>query len=68
MVIAFSIAMVAMWTIGDTFKTCYFIKRSAPIQFAICGALQILIDLTILAQVYIYRNNILTVRAAGRID
>ncbi|XP_058804916.1 solute carrier family 66 member 2 isoform X2 [Phymastichus coffea] len=63
-----SIAMVAMWTMGDTFKTCYFIKRNAPVQFSICGTLQILIDLAILAQVYIYRSNILTVRATGRVD
>lgn len=53
----FSIAMVAMWTLGDAFKTCYFILRDAPIQFQICGALQVMIDIAILAQVYIYQNN-----------
>ncbi|XP_001601933.1 solute carrier family 66 member 2 isoform X1 [Nasonia vitripennis] len=63
-----SIAMVIMWTMGDTFKTCYFIQRSAPVQFQICGVLQILIDLTILAQVHLYRNNILLIRSSGRID
>ncbi|XP_034945853.1 solute carrier family 66 member 2 isoform X2 [Chelonus insularis] len=52
-----SIVMVTMWTVGDTFKTCYFIHRKTPIQFAICGALQVIIDLGILLQVYIYRNN-----------
>lgn len=66
--ILFSIAMVAMWTVGDTFKTCYFVQRKAPIQFQICGALQILIDLAILAQVYFYRNNMILVRASTRID
>lgn len=49
--------MVTMWTLGDTFKTCYFIHRDAPIQFGICGALQVMIDVAILLQVYIYKNN-----------
>ncbi len=60
--------MVAMWTMGDTFKTCYFIQRKAPIQFGLCGALQILIDLAILIQVYLYRNNLLLMRPAARVD
>lgn len=64
----FSIAMVVMWTMGDTFKTCYFVQRSAPVQFQICGVLQICIDLAILAQVHLYRNNILLIRSSGRID
>ncbi|CAD6222225.1 GSCOCG00000836001-RA-CDS [Cotesia congregata] len=51
-----SIVMVTMWTVGDTFKTCYFLYREAPVQFSICGALQIIVDLGILLQVYIYRN------------
>lgn len=49
--------MVTMWTVGDTFKTCYFLHREAPVQFSICGALQVIVDLGILLQVYIYRNN-----------
>lgn len=36
-----SIAMVALWTIGDMFKTCYFIFRNAPTQFWVCGTLQV---------------------------
>ncbi|XP_057326699.1 solute carrier family 66 member 2 isoform X2 [Microplitis mediator] len=51
-----SIVMVTMWTVGDTFKTCYFLHREAPVQFSICGALQVIVDLGILSQVYIYRN------------
>ncbi|CAD1472005.1 unnamed protein product, partial [Heterotrigona itama] len=35
-----SIVMVAMWTLGDAFKTCYFVIREAPIQFEVCGTLQ----------------------------
>lgn len=52
-----SIAMVGLWTMGDAFKTCYFILRDAPIQFKICGVIQVLIDLAILAQVYIYQSS-----------
>ena len=43
--------MVLMWMCGDTFKTTYFYLRDTPPQFFICGALQVSIDLAILAQV-----------------
>uniref|UniRef100_A0A9J8D089 Solute carrier family 66 member 2 n=1 Tax=Cyprinus carpio carpio TaxID=630221 RepID=A0A9J8D089_CYPCA len=36
-----SIKMVLMWTSGDTFKTGYFLLTQAPVQFWICGLLQI---------------------------
>ena len=36
-----SIHMVLMWTLGDMFKTGYFIARKAPSQFWICGTLQV---------------------------
>ncbi|XP_066593654.1 solute carrier family 66 member 2 isoform X2 [Prorops nasuta] len=55
--VGMSLAMVTMWAVGDTFKTCYFIQREAPIQFQICGTLQVLIDIAILMQVYIYQNS-----------
>lgn len=38
-----SFAMVIMWTIGDVYKTTYFILRSAPIQFWLCGILQVIL-------------------------
>ncbi|XP_053323085.1 solute carrier family 66 member 2 isoform X2 [Spea bombifrons] len=49
-----SIKMVLMWTSGDTFKTVYFVLNQAPIQFTICGLLQVVVDITILLQVYLY--------------
>jgi uncharacterized protein with PQ loop repeat len=52
-----SVQMVMFWTSGDTFKTGYFVLRQAPMQFWMCGALQILVDISILSQVVIYRNN-----------
>ncbi|KAG4072388.1 hypothetical protein HA402_004320 [Bradysia odoriphaga] len=35
-----SMSMVVMWTLGDIFKTVYFVAREAPMQFWICGTLQ----------------------------
>ncbi|CAL7951200.1 unnamed protein product [Xylocopa violacea] len=63
-----SIIMVAMWTLGDAFKTCYFIIREAPIQFQVCGTLQVLIDIAILMQVYIYQNSTSHTRVPVRVD
>lgn len=51
-----SILMVLMWTVGDVFKTTYFILREAPAQFWLCGSLQVLIDVTILGQVQFYKK------------
>ncbi|XP_063902395.1 solute carrier family 66 member 2 isoform X1 [Zophobas morio] len=52
-----SLTMVIMWTCGDVFKTLYFLFREAPIQFWICGSVQVAVDVLILMQVYIYRGN-----------
>ncbi|XP_076865780.1 solute carrier family 66 member 2 isoform X2 [Brachyhypopomus gauderio] len=49
-----SIKMVLMWTSGDTFKTGYFLVTQAPMQFWICGLLQVCVDIAILSQVYYY--------------
>ena len=50
-----SVPMVLCWFSGDTFKTAYFIVRSAPLQFTVCGAVQIVTDVMILVQVMLYR-------------
>ncbi|KAH7980930.1 hypothetical protein HPB49_020320 [Dermacentor silvarum] len=47
--------MVLMWTMGDVFKTAYFIMRSAPFQFWVCGTLQVSLDVAILIQVGWYK-------------
>ncbi|XP_040841098.1 solute carrier family 66 member 2 isoform X3 [Ochotona curzoniae] len=49
-----SIKMVLMWTSGDTFKTAYFLLKGAPLQFSVCGLLQVLVDLAILGQAYAF--------------
>ncbi|XP_006811910.1 solute carrier family 66 member 2-like [Saccoglossus kowalevskii] len=54
--IGMSVKMVLFWLSGDTFKTGYFLVKNAPIQFTICGALQVSIDIAILWQVWHYRG------------
>ena len=53
-----SVAMVAMWTSGDLFKTIYFIVRDSPVQFIFCGVLQVLIDFAILMQIFVYGSGV----------
>lgn len=55
-----SVKMVAMWFCGDTFKTGYFIIKDAPVQFSVCGSLQVTIDIAILYQVLYYRRKQIT--------
>lgn len=65
----YSIFMVVMWTLGDAFKTCYFVIREAPIQFELCSTLQVIIDIAILTQVYIYQSSTaIHTRVPVRID
>jgi len=49
-----SLQMVLMWTSGDLFKTGYFLLKDAPVQFIICGCLQVGVDAAILSQVWYY--------------
>lgn len=50
-----STQMVLMWTVGDVFKTAYFVMRLAPVQFWVCGTLQVSLDVAILIQVVWYK-------------
>ncbi|XP_067905257.1 solute carrier family 66 member 2 isoform X1 [Heterodontus francisci] len=49
-----SVKMVLLWTLGDLFKTTYFITNATPVQFWVCGAVQICIDIAIFFQVFTY--------------
>lgn len=51
------IKMVLMWASGDTFKTAYFLLNGAPLQFSVCGLLQVLVDLAILGQAYAFARH-----------
>ena len=50
-----SVKMVIMWLSGDIFKTAYFVLRKAPVQFWLCGILQVGLDISILSQVIYYK-------------
>ena len=52
----FSEAMVILWLSGDLFKTGYFVIRAAPVQFVLCGTLQVSVDVAILWQMFWYRS------------
>lgn len=52
-----SLKMVLMWTSGDTFKTAYFLLNGAPLQFSVCGLLQVMVDLVILGQAYAFAHH-----------
>lgn len=52
--IGMSQSMVLLWATGDLFKTSYFILKHVPIQFVVCGIIQVTIDLLILGQVSLY--------------
>ena len=52
----FSAQMVICWLCGDIYKTIYFIVRIAPVQFWVCSSLQVMVDVLILLQVWMYRD------------
>lgn len=51
-----SVEMVIMWLSGDLFKTLYFILRNEPVQFIVCGLIQVSVDILILIQVFWYKR------------
>ena len=51
-----SAQMVICWLCGDIYKTLYFIVRIAPMQFWVCSSLQVMVDIMILLQVWVYKD------------
>ena len=52
-----SISMIAAWFIGDSFKTIYFILEKQPLQFLMCGLIQITVDIMIMLQLFFYKDS-----------
>ena len=50
----FSIGLIMSWFFGDTSKIYYYIQKNQPLQFTVCGALQLVADIGILGQIYVY--------------
>ncbi|KAG2232046.1 hypothetical protein INT48_009394 [Thamnidium elegans] len=52
----FSLIVLGSWFLGDGFKLFYFIYTKAPLQFIICGAIQLSIDSIIVLQFMLYSS------------
>ncbi|CEH13228.1 Predicted membrane protein [Ceraceosorus bombacis] len=52
----FRLTVLGGWTLGDVFKTGYFIVQGSPPQFLICALFALSIDLLICAQAYLFRE------------
>ena len=52
----FSLQMVLMWTVGDVFKTIYYLISKSPIQFLVCGCIQMGFDVAIFMQYLAYKK------------
>ncbi|KAL0093818.1 hypothetical protein F4703DRAFT_1831779 [Phycomyces blakesleeanus] len=40
----FSLLVIGTWVLGDSFKVFYFLHTNSPVQFIICGSIQVAID------------------------
>ncbi|KAI8097107.1 PQ loop repeat-domain-containing protein [Halteromyces radiatus] len=52
----FSLLVLGSWFLGDSFKLFYFIYTHAPLQFDICGGIQLSIDTAIVVQFILYSS------------
>ena len=50
--------MIFFWLTGDVAKLVFYIAKKQPIQFIACAATQVIIELGILAQFYLYKDSI----------
>lgn len=51
-----SYELIASWAVGDLFKTLYFVYSGAPLQFILCGCVQLAVDAAITFQIITYDN------------
>eukprot|EP00357_Protocruzia_adherens_P034784 CAMPEP_0115011084 /NCGR_PEP_ID=MMETSP0216-20121206/23760_1 /TAXON_ID=223996 /ORGANISM="Protocruzia adherens, Strain Boccale" /LENGTH=139 /DNA_ID=CAMNT_0002379541 /DNA_START=250 /DNA_END=669 /DNA_ORIENTATION=+ len=49
-----SVGMVGCWFLGDLGKLAYFIMKSQPSQFVMCGFIQLTVDAVIVLQIKFY--------------
>ncbi|KAI9244702.1 PQ loop repeat-domain-containing protein [Phascolomyces articulosus] len=56
--VGFSAIVMATWFLGDSFKLFYFIYTNAPVQFDICGAVQLAIDSLTVMQAILFSSKI----------
>lgn len=53
-----SFILVLTWFLGDFFKTIYYILEMQPVQFIMCGTIQLTVDIMIILQIAAYKKNI----------
>lgn len=53
---SYSLSLIASWALGDAFKTYYFLSSDAPMQFIMCGLVQLIVDAVIVVQLWVYRE------------
>ncbi|KAL4449258.1 hypothetical protein ABPG74_015640 [Tetrahymena malaccensis] len=51
-----SYGLIGSWFLGDFSKTIYFIYKSAPLQFTMCGVIQLTVDILIILQMKLYKS------------
>ncbi|CDS09265.1 hypothetical protein LRAMOSA10625 [Lichtheimia ramosa] len=54
----FSFLVLGSWFFGDSFKLFYFIYTHSPLQFIICGAIQLSIDSVIVLQFVLFSERV----------
>lgn len=52
-----SFILVFTWFLGDFFKTLYYIIEFQPVQFIMCGTIQLTVDIMIILQIIAFRKN-----------
>lgn len=52
-----SFVMICLWTLGDFFKTGYFIVTDCPMQFIIFSIIRVFIDFVLIAQIWYYNSD-----------
>ena len=50
--------LVGTWLFGDIIKTFYFLRTFAPLQLVLCGIFQIIIDIVVIFQIFIYEQSV----------
>lgn len=65
-----SFILVLTWFLGDFFKTIYYILEAQPVQFIMCGTIQLTVDILIILQIAAYKQNIkpAEVKSDERVD
>jgi hypothetical protein len=50
-----SVAMIGSWMAGDALKLLFFVQKNQPIQFIATAVAQLIMDVLILGQFYLYK-------------